>query len=234
MFYNNNNFKLGSRNKELIKENSLFYLNNLNRPLIPIIKPLSFRTYKTLSEDTSKHKFLAHDVLNHFLITLQNNNKIIPKVNLSKQGKLALETLTNMISLLENRNTNYLNTKGNCTVNSNENKLLKFIREYYKLPIFVLTKELNGNLYSEFEFNLPVKIPINTYLNLDDNNIFLTKHFTESGLYIFRHNTGKIALGLAMNFQRRLIDHMNSFKNHRVQEKLHKFAQDNGGIKSFT
>jgi len=33
-----------------------------------------------------------------------------------------------------------------------------------------------------------------------------------------------------MNFQRRLLDHMNSFNNHREPDNLKKFSQDNGGV----
>jgi hypothetical protein len=149
-------------------------------------------------------------------MVLKTNKKIRPKIILSRQGKLAFKSLINMLNILESRNVEYFKTDDNCKNSFDENKLLKFIIEYYKLPIFVFSKEINGRLYSDFEFNLPVQIPKISYLNSEEDN------------------KNKLALGSAMNFQRRLLDHMNSFNNHRVQENLHKFTQNNGGINSLT
>jgi hypothetical protein len=140
-----------------------------------------------------------------------------------------------MIITLECRNTN--NSSSNYKGISNDQVLLNFIKEYYKLPIYVFNKEKDGILYSDYEYNLPLKFRKNTnrstILSEDsDNDIFLFKKMNEAGIYLFRHESGKIAIGSAMNFQRRLIDHMSSFNNHRIQENLHKFAKNNGGIQS--
>jgi hypothetical protein len=219
-----------------LKGNTFVHINNLKKPLTYYKIFLNIRNYNTLSDEPNKKNGLAYDVINHFLITLKTNKKIIPKVILSRQGNLASNSLRNMIRIIESRNAENSKKEGNYNRTSNENKLFNFIREYYKLPILVLTKEIDGKLYSDLEFHLPVKIKNSTSLNSkgDDKDSLLRKYFNESGLYIFRHEKGEIALGSAMNFQRRLLDHMNSFNNHRVQEKLHKFVQENGGINSLT
>jgi len=125
---------------------------------------------------------------------------------------------------------NYLESKGDLIqanlTNMNNNKLFYFIKKYYKLPILVVSREIDGKLYSQFECNLPFNFKNSPFFS----DYTLTNKIKESGLYIFRHDTGKIALGSAMNFQRRLRDHINSFNNHRVPENLHKFFQVNGGI----
>ena len=33
-----------------------------------------------------------------------------------------------------------------------------------------------------------------------------------------------------MNFTRRLIDHLNSFRDHRTMQRLHKYTKENGGL----
>lgn len=59
----------------------------------------------------------------------------------------------------------------------------------------------------------------------------------EAGVYMFcvrQHTSGKFALGSAIHFERRLLDHLNSFRGHRIMQQLHQFAQINGGLQSFT
>lgn len=97
--------------------------------------------------------------------------------------------------------------------------LLENITAALKLckPLFVLSKEIEGRLYSNFEFNLPVQILNSTPFSPEEDHKvnFLKKnfYFKESGLYIFRPETGKIALGSALNFQRRFLDYTNYFNN---------------------
>lgn len=208
---------------------TLFYLNNFKRPHMPFINLLNLRFYS----ETKKDNELALNVLNQFLTTIHTENKIRPKIMLSRQGKLASEVLKTMIRTLECRNSN--NSSSNYKGISNDQVLLNFIKEYYKLPIYVFNKEKDGILYSDYEYNLPLKFRQNTnrstILSEDsDKDIFLFKKMNEAGIYLFRHESGKIAIGSAINFQRRLTDHMSSFNNHIIQENLHKFAQNNGGI----
>lgn len=56
----------------------------------------------------------------------------------------------------------------------------------------------------------------------------------EVGIYIFKHTSGKIFRGSAMNFKRRLIDQLSSFKGHRIMQKIHSFTNKNGGINELT
>jgi hypothetical protein len=212
-------------------------------PLIPYKLPhiisLSVRTYS----ETSNKNNLGNIVLNYFLTTLQTTKEIKPKIVLSKQAKLASDILIIMINSLEEISNLKFKSKSTNLQNLGDNKLFYFITEYYKLPILVgpLIKEIEGRLCSQYESSLPLNnrnYPFfsETSRHMPDggNTHILNNKFNESGLYIFRHDTGKIALGSAMNFQRRLNDHISSFNNHRLQESLHKFAQDNGGMSSFT
>jgi len=157
--------------KYLLKGNTLFHLKTFTYLIKPNINSLSIRTYKTFSDVIINNKnSLAHDVLNHLLINLKTNKKIIPKISVSRQAKLASESLSNMISTLESRNNNIIQTECNPNRLFNEIKLLTFITEYYNLPIYVVSKDIEGSLYSEIELKLPVQIPKFTTLISEDNN----------------------------------------------------------------
>ena len=105
--------------------------------------------------------------------------------------------------------------------------LYHFIKYNYNLPILVSSKEIEGIIISNFKFTLPLNIK-------KISTIFPTLNLSNAGIYIFKHSTGKFALGSAMNFERRIIDHVNSFRGHRTMQKLHKFTIENGGLNSIT
>ena len=168
-------------------------------------------------------KNLGEIVVNHFLKTLHTTEGIIPKIKLSKQGELAFKVLINMINSLALQSESYKGTEKIKT-----NKIFQFIQENYKLPVLVVSRENNGTVNSKFECTFPLKFKNNPFF------IDSPSKFNESGIYIFRHRSGKFALGSAMNFKRRLIDHINSFNEHRAMLRLHEFAKLNGGINSFT
>lgn len=94
----------------------------------------------------------------------------------------------------------------------------------------VAGKKQKKTLETEIKFKLP--------LSLSKKDKFLSStmlnstvpQFNNSGIYIFVNSSGKLAIGSAMSFKRRLIDHMSSFKGHRIMQKLHKFTKENGGV----
>jgi hypothetical protein len=102
----------------------------------------------------------------------------------------------------------------------------KFIKNYYNLPISVLSKDINGKLDPNLEFFLPLN-----YKNIHKE---MSYTLSESGIYIFYHKNGKIAIGSTMNFRRRLVDHMNSFREHRIMHNLHIYTKENGGLSNIT
>ena len=53
-----------------------------------------------------------------------------------------------------------------------------------------------------------------------------------SGVYIFKHISGKLAVGSALSCRDRLQDHLNSFYGHRPKTFLHEWVINNGGIES--
>ena len=154
-------------------------------------------------------------VINQFLDTLKNNKDIEPKITLTNQGKLATGNLIKMIDSLSS---------------SDDTTLYNFIKNNYKLPISVLSNDKNGKINAKFSFKLPLNLKKIAQYN--DTNIL--SQLSESGVYIFLHNNGKYAIGSAMNFKRRLVDHINSFRGHRIKQNLHKFTKDNGGLNSIT
>jgi hypothetical protein len=104
-----------------------------------------------------------------------------------------------------------------------ESNLYEFILYYYNLPITVL----NHNKMT-LETEMKLKLP----LSLSKKDKFLSStmlnsqmlQFNNSGIYIFVHSSGKFAIGSALSLKRRLVDHMSSFKGHRVMQKLRKFC----------
>ena len=184
----------------------------------------SYSTAVLTRTDPSMNKLnLGSLVINQFLDTLKNNKDIEPKITLTNQGKLATGNLIKMIDSLS----------------SSDNTILyNFIKNNYKLPISVLSEDKNGKINANFSFKLPLnlkKIAQSLPQGLDsDTNILSLSQLSESGVYIFLHDNGKSAIGSAMNFRRRLIDHMNSFRGHRTMQNLHKFTKDNGGLNSIT
>nr|YP_010555477.1 GIY-YIG endonuclease [Ramaria rubella]UYR22225.1 GIY-YIG endonuclease [Ramaria rubella] len=167
---------------------------------------------------------LGEIVVNHFISSLRTTDGIEPKILLSRQGGLASNTLISMINALSS--ALWKDTEERI----GQTKVSQFIRENYQLPLLVVSKIKKGNIYSEFECNLPLKVK--DYPFFTDSTT--ANNFNESGIYIFRHESGKIAIGSAMNFKRRLTDHLNSFNEHRTMHKLHRFAILNGGINSFS
>lgn len=163
---------------------------------------------------------LGSIVTDHFIeqFKLQwRSGAIIPDIVLTNQGILAKKTLIEMIDSLT-------------LTGSIENKnLYNFIKTNYNLPISVLIKNNDdpkelGQINTIFNYSLP----------LDLKKIKSTSQLSESGVYIFKHSSGKFAIGSAMNFQRRLLDHLNSFYGHRVMQKLHLFTAKNGGLNEIT
>lgn len=146
-------------------------------------------------------------VTDHFINHLKLQEAIIPNIVLTKQGILAKKTLIEMIDSL-------------LLMGSIETKYLyNFIKTNYKLPISVLIKNNDdpkekGKINTIFNYSLP----------FDLKKIKSTSQLGDSGVYIFKHSSGKFAIGSAMNFQRRLLDHLNSFYGHRVMQRLHLFT----------
>jgi hypothetical protein len=110
---------------------------------------------------------------------------------------------------------------------SNTSNIYQFIKNNYNLPISIVSKIKEGKILSNYQFNLPLDIK-------NIKKLLPISNLSEAGIYMFNHKKGKFALGSAMKFERRLIDHINSFKGHRTMQKLHKFAKVNGGLSSFT
>jgi hypothetical protein len=160
-------------------------------------------------EDLNYENSLGSVVLHHFMNMLKTTDGIIPEIVLTNQGKLAKNTLITMLNSL-----------------SKESKIYEFIQANYKLPISVVTHN-EINLEPQFKYSLP--------LNLKKIESKLSNfQLSESGLYIFKHSSGKFAIGSAINFQRRLRDHMSSINGHRIMQKLHSFTKNNGGLNELT
>lgn len=102
-----------------------------------------------------------------------------------------------------------------------DSELYTFIKTNYKLPISVECKDIDGEINANLTYSLPLK---------KIKSDFINNQLNESGIYMFKHITGKFAIGSAMNFRRRLVDHINSFRGHRQMQKLHKFTNENGGL----
>lgn len=102
-----------------------------------------------------------------------------------------------------------------------DSELYTFIKTNYKLPISVECKDIDGEINANLNYSLPLK---------KIKSDFINNQLNESGIYMFKHINGKFAIGSAMNFRRRLVDHMNSFRGHRQMQKLHKFTNENGGL----
>lgn len=169
----------------------------------------------TRTEPSMNKLNLGSLVINHFLDTLKNNKDIEPKITLTNQGKLATNNLIKMIDSLSS---------------SDDTILYNFIKNNYELPISVLSNDKNGKINAKFSF----KLPLNLKKIAQYNDINILSKLSESGVYIFLHNNGKYLIGSAMNFKRRLVDHINSFRGHRTMQNLHKFTKDNGGLNSIT
>ena len=93
--------------------------------------------------DPSMNKLnLGSLVINQFLDTLKNNKNIEPKIILTNQGKLATYDLIKMIDSLSPIDNTIL---------------YYFIKNNYKLPISVLSKDKNGKINAKFSFKLPLK-----------------------------------------------------------------------------
>lgn len=140
---------------------------------------------------------------------MNNHPSIQPNIILTRQGKLATESLIAKINALNNNGILY-----------------KFINNYYNLPISVLSPDINGKLDPNLKVFLPLK-----YKNIDKE---MAHNLSESGIYMFYHKNGKIAIGSTMNFRRRLMDHINSFRGHRTMHNLHIYTKENGGLSNIT
>lgn len=66
---------------------TLFNFSKLKSPLYPYPLINSLHIRRRNYSDTRNNNNLAHNVLNHFLITLQTTKDIKPKIILSKQGQ---------------------------------------------------------------------------------------------------------------------------------------------------
>lgn len=110
--------------------------------------------------------------------------------------------------------------------------LYYFILNHFTLPISVVSKSENGELSTQFKFNLP--LGGRSHSIKDKFSSLPESKLSESGVYLFRHLSGKFALGSAMNFKNRLKDHLNSFNGHRTMQKIHLFTKLNGGLQSLT
>ncbi len=109
-----------------------------------------------------------------------------------------------------------------------KSKLYEFIQANYKLPIsVVIHNEINLEPGRSHKYSLPLD------LTRMESQLYLSQ-LSESGIYIFYHSSGKFAIGSAMNFQRRLRDHMSSINGHRIMQKLHSFTKKNGGLNELT
>jgi len=160
-------------------------------------------------EDLNHENSLGSVVLHHFMNILKISDSIIPEIVLTNQGKLAKNTLITMLNSLDK-----------------ESKIYEFIQANYKLPISVVTHN-KINLEPKFKYSLP--------LNLKKIESKLSNfQLSDSGLYIFKHSSGKFAIGSVINFQRRLRDHMSSINGHRIMQKLHSFTKNNGGLNELT
>lgn len=127
-------------------------------------------------EDLNHENSLGSVVLHHFMNILKTTDSIIPEIVLTNQGKLAKNTLITMLNSLDK-----------------ESKIYEFIQANYKLPISVVTHN-EINLEPKFKYSLP--------LNLKKIESKLSNfQLSESGLYIFKHSSGKFAIGSAINFQ---------------------------------
>jgi hypothetical protein len=128
---------------------------------------------------------------------------------LTNQGKLAKNTLIAMLDSLPKKS-----------------KLYEFIRDNYKLPLSVVSHN-KITLEPHFKYSLPLDLKkIESELTISQ--------LSESGIYIFKHSSGKLAIGSALNFQRRLRDHISSINGHRIMQKLHSFTRKNGGLNELT
>jgi|SRR5882757_3022133 len=92
-----------------------------------------------------------------------------------------------------------------------KSKLYEFIQANYKLPISVVSHN-EINLEPQFKYSLPLDLP-------KMESQLTVSQLSESGIYIFNHSSGKFAIGSAMNFQRRLRDHMSSINGHRIMAR---------------
>jgi hypothetical protein len=98
-------------------------------------------------------------------------------------------------------------------------KLYEFIQFNYKYTLSVVShNELNLEPERSPKYSLPLeRTKMESQLSL--------YQLSESGIYKFYHSSGKYAIGSAMNFQRRLRDHMSSINGHRIMQKLHSFTK---------
>jgi len=187
-----------------LKSNSLNFVKNYSANLPVLTEP-------SLVEKTDFS--LGQTVINYLIDSAKSaksEDKIEANILITKQAELAGETLAILIdSLLEENKESEL-------------KLYNFIAKNYKLPLAVLSQNINSNIIPKFTVNMPFKVK-------NDYNFI-----NEAGVYMFTHTSGKFALGSAINFERRLLDHLNSFRGHRIMQQLHQFAQINGGLQSFT
>jgi hypothetical protein len=160
-------------------------------------------------ENSNHENNLGSIVLSHFINILKTTDSIIPEIVHTNQGKLAENTLITMLDSLPAKS-----------------KLYEFILANYKLAISVVGHN-EINLEPHFKYSLP--------LDLTKMEFPLSiSQFSESGIYIFNHSSGKFAIGSAMNFQRRLRDHLSSINGHRIMQKLHSFTKKNGGLNELT
>ena len=97
--------------------------------------------------------------------------------------------------------------------------LLDFIVDHLN-PIIRYNLEFNENTYTPIKmYNIPI-----LRQKVEDADC--------SGVYIFKHKSGKLAVGSALSCRDRLQDHLNSFYGHRPKTFLHEWVLENGGIES--
>ena len=93
-----------------------------------------------------------------------------------------------------------------------------------------IVNHLNPIIRYNLEFNENTYTPIKMY------NIPILRQKVEDadslGVYIFKHKSGKLAVGSALSCRDRLQDHLNSFYGHRPKTFLHEWVLENGGIES--
>ena len=104
---------------------------------------------------------LGSIVILQFIATLKNTEGIIPEIILTKQAQLALDTLKNMIDTL-----------------SEDSELYIFIKNNYKLPISVVSQDIDGEINGNLKYSIPLKKTICRFFLLKYINDFKRKSVT--------------------------------------------------------
>ena len=150
-------------------------------------------------------------LLSKVLYHVFDNNKLNLPLFLTSKGIKASHDLIRMINLLPENNSSEF--KG-------DNLLFEYLsKNYNKL----------------FRYNMKLSLKTIKPITMYDLPIGYQKSVDGdcSGIYCFMHkNTGNYGIGSALSCRSRLIDHMNSFNDHRLRSHLHNWIMINGGISS--